>query len=79
VKGVLRRRGRKYLIAGLVLIVFGLIGGMSFFPIRVSMFLTFGWYRMDLGCVVGGLVLFAKGARMLERPWTEKLGHRRAG
>jgi len=76
VRGVIRRRGRKYLIAGLALIVFGLLGGMSFLPIRLSFVLTFGWYRMDVGFVVGGLVLFAKGARMLERPWSERLGPR---
>ena len=79
VSGVLRRRGRTYLIVGIVLIVLGLLGGMSFLPIRLSFFLTFGWYRMDLGFVFGGLALFAKGARLLERPWTEKLGHGGAG
>ena len=75
VKGILRRRGRKYQILGFVLFIFGLVGGMSFLPVRLSFFLTFGSYRMDLGLVVVGLVLFAKGARMLERPWSEKLRH----
>ncbi len=67
---MLRRRSWKYLITGLLLIAFGLLGGMSFFPIRLSFYLTFGGYRMDLGFVICGVILFAKGARIRERPWT---------
>ena len=73
VRGTLRRRARVYQVIGAVIVVFGLMGGMSWLPIRFSFFLNLGRYTVDLGMVVAGFVLVLRGWRILERPWTERM------
>ncbi len=73
VRGVVRRRGRLCQIGGLVLVVFGLAGGTSCFPIHISFFLSVESYRMDVPVVVAGMILLAYGARLVDRPWTERM------
>jgi len=79
VRGVLRRRGRKHIVSGIVLIVLGLFGGMAFLPIRMSLFFNIGSYRIDLGLIIAGTIILARGCRILDRPWTEDEKKRRAG
>lgn len=79
VRGVLRRRGRRYQLAGLVVIVLGLAGGTAFLPIHISFFFTIQSYRADLGMIVAGAILLARGARLVDRPWTEPASDKRTG
>ncbi len=79
VRGVLRRRGRWYQLAGVVLIAFGLAGGTAFLPIHISLFFDIQSYRVDMGMIVGGAILLSRGARLVYRPWTEKASSKRTG
>jgi hypothetical protein len=72
-----RRRGALYQVAGIGLIIFGLAGGTVYLPMHLSLFLSFGSYTVDLGLVIVGAVLLARGARLSKEPWTEKVDGRR--
>jgi hypothetical protein len=54
------------------LIVLGLFGGMAFLPVRLSLFFYIGSYRVDIGLMIAGAVIIARGCSILDRPWTEK-------
>ena len=60
----MRRQARPAIVAGLVLIGLGLIGGMELSPIRISIFLHIGGHTIDLLFVSAGCTLVAKGRRM---------------
>jgi len=79
VRKAIRRRARLYQILGAVLLIFGLAGGTVYFPFHVSLFVDFGGWRIDVGVVAVGAVLLARGARMIDRPWREKVDERRTG
>jgi hypothetical protein len=79
VRGVLRRRGRAYQLGGLVLIAFGLAGGTAFLPIHISVFFNIQSYRADLGMIIAGGLLLARGGRLVYRPWTEPASEKRTG
>jgi hypothetical protein len=68
----IRRRARTYQIAGIVLVIGGLAGGTAFLPFHVSVFFSVESYRADLGMIVAGGILLARGARLIDRPWTQK-------
>jgi hypothetical protein len=73
VRRAVRRRARAYQIGGLVLLIFGLVGGTVFLPFQMSIFFSIGSYRVDVGIIVLGSILLARGARLIDRPWTEKV------
>lgn len=66
-RGRLKMRGRKFAGAGLVVIVFGLAGGMSLLPIHLSFFLSLGSFKLDIGSLIAGSVLVAKGLKLMDR------------
>jgi hypothetical protein len=74
-----RRRGRSYQIGGLAVIILGLAGGTSFFPFHVSIFFTIESYRADVGMIFVGALLLARGARLIDRPWTETASDKPTG
>jgi len=73
VRRVVRRRGGLYQLVGICLIIFGLAGGTVYFPIHLSLFLSFGSHTVDLGTIIVGAILLARGERLSKRPWTEKV------
>jgi hypothetical protein len=72
----IRRRGRAYQIGGIGLVIFGLAGGTVFLPFQMSLFFSIDSYRADLGIIIVGAILLARGARLIDRPWTEKVDDR---
>jgi len=73
VRSAVRRRGRLYQIGGLALVILGLAGGTALFlPFQMSLFFSVDGYRIDLGLVIAGGILLSWGARLIDRPWTEK-------
>src|SRR5262245_34906810 len=79
VRKAVRRRGRSYQIGGILLIIFGLAGGTAFFPFQISLFFSIQSYRADLGIIIAGAILLVRGARLIDRPWTEKASGRPTG
>jgi hypothetical protein len=74
VRRAVRRRGRAYQIGGIGLVVFGLAGGTSYLPFQMSLFFSIQSYRADLGMIIAGAILLARGARLIDRPWTAAKG-----
>jgi hypothetical protein len=67
-----RRRGRSYQIGGIALIIVGLAGGTAFLPFHMSIFFSVGSYRADIGMIIVGAILLARGVRLIDRPWAGK-------
>lgn len=64
-----RRRGIKELITGAVLIVIGLAGGVTFFPIHFDFYLQLETHRIDLLFVLPGCALMIGGWLRRTQPW----------
>ena len=63
-----RRRGHLYQIGGIGLVIFGLAGGTAHLPFHLSLFLSIGSHAIDLGMVIVGVVLLARGGRLIKHP-----------
>jgi hypothetical protein len=68
-----------YQLGGTLLIVFGLAGGTAFLPFDMGLYISIQSYRADVGLIIAGAVLLVWGARLIDRPWTEKVGDRKTG
>ncbi len=79
VRGGPRRRGRLYEVIGFLMIGFGLAGGSSWLPIHVGFFINLGSYQMDVSMIAAGGILLAYGARLVERPWSDRVKSSGAG
>jgi hypothetical protein len=64
-----RRRGTKELITGALLIVIGLAGGVTFFPIHFDFYLQLETHRIDLLFVLPGFALMIGGWMRRTQPW----------
>jgi hypothetical protein len=70
VRRAVRRRGRACQIGGIGLVIFGLAEGTAYLPFEMSLFFSIQSYRADLGMIIAGAILLARGARLIDRPWT---------
>lgn len=61
-------RGLRYVIGGILLILFGLAGGVALLPIHFSLFVHIGSHQVDIPMLVVGGVLLARGVRIIDRP-----------